>query len=770
MEDYLSTLNDQQKAAVIYDDGPSLVIAGAGSGKTRVLTHKIIHLLKTGYDPHRIMALTFTNKAASEMKERMAMLLDETLVRRIWMGTFHSIFLRILRSNCECIGFKPAFTIYDTGDSKSLIKVIIKEMNLDEKAYKSSTIQNNISRLKNALISPANYAANHRMINEDIKAGVGEFYKIFIEYFKRCKKANAMDFDDILFYTNILFRDNPDVLKKYQDFFQYILVDEYQDTNFAQHLIVKQLSLENNKLCVVGDDAQSIYSFRGANIDNILNLGEQFPTLKIFKLEQNYRSTKTIIKAANSLIRNNISQIPKEIFSANADGKPIAVIESYSGYEESYAVANKIVEIKRSTDSNYDDFAILYRTNAQSRLFEDALRKRNIPYRIYGGLSFYQRKEVKDVISYLRIAVNSTDDEAFRRIINTPARGIGETTMKKIQNYASENGISLWETISDAHLSKVNINSGTLKKIVGFRAILQKIIDSNNIGIDAETITRNVIRDTSLMASLMSENTPENISRQENISELVSNVADFVNTRREEGNVHIMLIDFLSEVSLATDMDSENEAEDGARVTLMTIHAAKGLEFRNVFIVGLEEELFPSGMSCGSERALEEERRLMYVAITRAKETCVISYANTRFINGATKLCSPSRFIREIDSKYLSGFGNRSLINGQSVSNAPAKSVSFDRERSIYNRTPQYPSSIFQPKPTFTTNNPTASGIFTQHTASELHQGMTITHSRFGDGIITKIDTVSSDHKIEVNFKSLGSKTLLLKYAKFALK
>lgn len=766
MEKYLSELNEQQREAVEYVAGPSLVIAGAGSGKTRVLTYKILHLLKLGYDAHRIVALTFTNKAANEMRERMARLEDPDIVRRIWMGTFHSIFLRILRSNADRIGFNANFTIYDTADSKALIKTIIKELALDEKDYRANAIQSAISRLKNALISPKQYSNNPKLLAEDARAKVPEFHRIYSEYWRRCKSANAMDFDDILFYTNILFRDNPDVLNRYQDFFQYILLDEYQDTNFAQHLIVKQLCAANNKLCVVGDDAQSIYSFRGANIDNILNLHEQFPSLRTFKLERNYRSTQTIINAANSLIRNNQSQIHKEIFSSNALGQPITVIESYSGYEESYAIANKIVELKRSSDSSYDDIAILYRTNAQSRLFEESLRKRNIPYRIYGSLSFYQRKEVKDVISYLRIAVNPTDDEAFRRIINTPARGIGDTTLKKIQATATLHGISMWQAVSDAHIDEIGLNSGTKKKVTGFRSILQKIIDSNSLGVDAETITRSVIRDTGLISALMTENTPENISRQENISELVSNVADFVCSRREEGNEHIQLIDFLSEVSLATDQDSENEAEDGARVTLMTVHAAKGLEFRNVFIVGLEEELFPSSMSSGSIRAIEEERRLMYVALTRAKEVCVISHANTRFINGNTKLCSPSRFLKEIDAQYLAGYKRRQEIHERKPEPRPTHNYSFGTERAIYNR--YQPSTA--PARSSAPSAPATQGGFDVHKASELTVGMTIAHSRFGNGKIVSIDTSSPEHKIEVRFDTLGVKTLLLKYAKIAIK
>lgn len=767
MENYLDELNEQQRDAVTYVDGASLVIAGAGSGKTRVLTYKILHLLHLGYDPHRILALTFTNKAAREMRERMARLEDVKLVSRIWMGTFHSIFLRILRSNSDKIGFNPTFTIYDAADSKALIKVIIKEFGLDDKYYRPGAVQSAVSRLKNALLSPKQYRMNPKLLADDAKANVPEFHRIYSEYWRRCKSANAMDFDDILFYTNILFRDNPDILDRYQNFFQYILVDEYQDTNFAQHLIVKQLCARSNKLCVVGDDAQSIYSFRGANIDNILNLHQQFPELRTFKLEQNYRSTQTIINAANSIISNNQAQIHKEIFSSNAKGQPIAVIESYSGYEESYAIANKIIEIKRSTDSSYDDFAILYRTNAQSRLFEESLRKRNIPYRIYGGLSFYQRKEVKDVISYLRIAVNPTDDEAFRRIINTPARGIGETTLKKIQATVTHHEISMWQAISDVHIDEIGLNSGTKKKVLNFRSILQQIIDANNLGTDAETITRTVIRETGLITSLMTENTPENISRQENISELVSNVADFVCSRREEGNEHIQLIDFLSEISLATDQDSENEAEDGARVTLMTVHAAKGLEFRNVFIVGLEEELFPSALSSGSIRALEEERRLMYVAVTRAKEICVLSHANTRFVNGNTKLCSPSRFLREIDAQYLSGLKQRQEIPARkTVENR----YSFDTERAIYNHHPSHNTATGQ-KPKIPASTPTTSpvGEFDIRSASELTVGMKIAHSRFGNGIITKIDTDAPEHKIEVNFQSLGTKTLLLKFAKIAI-
>lgn len=757
MENYLDTLNTQQKEAVIYNDGPSLVIAGAGSGKTRVLTYKIVHLLSNSYDAHRILALTFTNKAAREMKERIAALVGDEVASRLWMGTFHSIFLRILRFNSERIGFKSNFTIYDTADSRSLIKTIIKEKGLDEKAYKASSIQSQISNAKNSLISPINYENDKSLIDADTKANRPNIINIYKTYWNRCKVANAMDFDDILFYMNILLRDNQDILKKYQNYFQYILVDEYQDTNFAQHLIVYQLSKLHNKICVVGDDAQSIYSFRGANIKNILNLKGQFKDLRIFKLEQNYRSTQNIINAANSLIDKNKEQIKKTIFSENSKGSKIAVIQSYSGYEEGYIVANKIIELKALQSDSFNDFAILYRTNAQSRMLEEALRKRNIPYKIYGGLSFYQRKEIKDIISYFRATVNPDDDEAIKRIINYPARGIGETTISKIQKVANENQCSLWDVLSTNIIDSLDVNKGTKAKLNNFVELINSFIELNSKEEDAYTIADEIIRTTRVFAVLLTDNTPENISKQENIQELLTGVKEFVISKEEEGNENITLSNFLSEVSLATDQDSEEDSLDESRVTLMTVHAAKGLEFKNVFIVGVEEDLFPSAMSCDSISGIEEERRLMYVAITRAKINCIITFANTRFYNGQNKNCTKSRFINDIDDDYLN------------LSNTSESKSEHSEDKYFQNR-----SSIIKDfRKQVISDNRNVELIdnlndFIIHSVDELSIDMPINHLRFGKGVITNIE-ISTDPKIVVKFENVGNKTLLLKFAKFKI-
>ena len=651
MEDYIQQLNDQQKDAVLYTEGPQLVIAGAGSGKTRVLTYKIVHLLRLGYEPWRILALTFTNKAAREMRERIEAIVGPAIASRLWMGTFHSIFARILRANAQHIGFKSNFTIYDTSDSKSLIKTIIKDMNLDDKIYKSSVVMSAISSAKNALISPERYAASADIMEADRRAKRPLIYEIYRVYRNRCVVNGAMDFDDLLYYTNILLHDHPEILRHYQEFFRYVLVDEYQDTNFAQHLIVSEICKESHNLCVVGDDAQSIYSFRGANIRNILNLKKNYSDLRIFKLEQNYRSTQNIINAANSLIAKNTEQIPKNVFSRNAVGSRVEVVQSFSDYEEAYLVANRISQLKMKQHDSYEEYAVLYRTNAQSRILEESLRKRNIPYRIYGGLSFYQRKEIKDAIAYFRLSVNPDDDEAFKRVINYPKRGIGETTVNKILRSAIDNGVSAWRVISEPYNYGLDVNSGTALKLQGFHNLISEFIDMNARGESADIIARHIIDRTTLLSSLKTDRTPESISKQENLQELLSGVGEFVAGKIEEGSEGTSLTDFLGEVSLATDQDTQETQE--ASITLMTVHAAKGLEFNNVFIVGVEEELFPSAMSCDSLAEIEEERRLLYVAITRAKENCIISYASSRFRNGQTKTCSPSRFLKDIDRSYL---------------------------------------------------------------------------------------------------------------------
>ena len=799
-ENYLEKLNEQQRAAVEYCDGPQLVIAGAGSGKTRVLTYKIVHLLQQGYEPWRIMALTFTNKAAREMRERIEPLAGPDVAAQLWMGTFHSIFSRLLRRNAERIGFKPDFTIYDQSDSRSLIKLIVKEMGLDDKLYKPATIQTQISNAKNALIGPDDYARNQALIDADRDAQRPETAAIYRAYWSRCHIAGAMDFDDLLLYTNILLRDHQDVLEQYQEFFRYILVDEYQDTNFSQHLIVYQLSKKYNRLCVVGDDAQSIYSFRGANIDNILRLQRFYPDIKTFKLERNYRSTQTITDAANSLIEKNKGQIAKHLFSKNAVGDRIPVIQCYSDYEEAYVVANQIAALKARQGDSYEDYAVLYRTNAQSRVLEEALSNggrrdkhgnmRNaIPYRIYGGLSFYQRKEVKDAICYFRLVINPDDDEALRRVINYPARGIGDTTVGKITHCATQSGVSLWQVINNAEQYGLNVNRGTLAKLDGFTDLIKGLVELNQQGDDALTVARETIKRSHIKSVLMGDNTPENISRIENLDELLNAVNDFQQIKEETGDEHYLIGDFLAETSLLTDQDMNDP--DGEKVTLMTVHAAKGLEFRNVIIVGVEEDLFPSAMSAGSLYQIEEERRLLYVAITRAEVNCIITYATSRYHNGQTRSCVISRFLKDIAPEYLlMGSTNSTAMPARKRSrwddeddldamrdewNSPAPKRSATPRRTEAEprstrttptrRTPTPPPS----RPSAPTPPaPAASGNFTIHTVDELSVRSEILHQRFGRGTVTNIDT-SGDAKIDVVFHDGQTRKLLLKFAKFEI-
>lgn len=789
MNEYLGKLNSQQRDAVEYCEGPQLVIAGAGSGKTRVLTYKIVHLLHLGYEPWRILALTFTNKAAREMRERIEQLVGGATASKLWMGTFHSIFARILRANAERIGFKSNYTIYDSADSKSLVKTIIKDMQLDDKIYKPSVVLNAISTAKNALISPEAYETYKDIMDADRQARRPLLHAIYRNYRDRCVVAGAMDFDDLLYYTNVLLRDNPDVLHHYQEFFRYVLVDEYQDTNFAQHAIVTQLTKVSEKLCVVGDDAQSIYSFRGANIRNILDLKKSCPGLQTFKLERNYRSTRNIINAAGSLIDKNREQIPKNVYSENEPGALIEVAKCYSDFEEAYQVASRLSQVKMTSGDGCDEFAILYRTNAQSRVLEEALRKRNIPYRIYGGLSFYQRKEVKDAIAYFRMSINPDDDEALKRIINFPARGIGETTLNKLTRCALDNKTSVWGVITNPDKYDIGINSGTAKKLAMFSDLIYGFIEANEAGKDAYEVARMIIDRTGLFTMLLSDGTPESISKQENLQELLNGVKEFVETKVEEGSVETSLMHFMSEVSLATDQDSDS-AKDEERVTLMTVHAAKGLEFNNVFIVGLEEELFPSAMAQDSPSQIEEERRLLYVAITRARKFCMISYAASRFRNGQTMACRPSRFLGDIDRKYLklstgTDFGNRSdypatrpTVNYHASMSGSGRSLNDLRRKSQYPQ-PSQPS-YFAKTPTIGQNRPVAtspmvsqsstSGTFTLHTVAEVAEGMVIEHGKFGRGVIETVDTSGTDARIVVNFDNTDTRTLMLKFAKFAIK
>ncbi len=780
-EDYLEKLNEQQRAAVEYCDGPQLVIAGAGSGKTRVLTYKIVHLLRQGYEPWRIMALTFTNKAAREMRERIEPLAGPEVAAQLWMGTFHSIFSRLLRRNAERIGFKADFTIYDQSDSRSLIKLIVKDMGLDDKIYKPATIQNQISNAKNALITPDDYARHQDLIDADRDAQRPETAAIYKAYWNRCRIAGAMDFDDLLLYTNILLRDHEDVLKQYQEFFRYILVDEYQDTNFSQHLIVHQLSKQYNRLCVVGDDAQSIYSFRGANIDNILRLQRFYPDIKTFKLERNYRSTQNITEAANSLIEKNRRQIAKHLFSKNQRGERIPVIQCFSDYEEAYVVANQIAALKARQGDSYEDYAVLYRTNAQSRVLEEALSnggrrdkhgnmRSAIPYRIYGGLSFYQRKEVKDAICYLRLIINPDDDEALRRVINYPSRGIGDTTVGKITHCATQNGVSLWQVINNPESNGLNVNRGTLTKLEGFITLMKGLIELNQNGSDALTVTQEMVKQTRIKSVLLGDSTPENISRIENLDELVNAVNDFQQIKEESGDEHYQIGDFLAETSLLTDQDMNDP--DGEKVTLMTVHAAKGLEFRNVIIVGVEEDLFPSAMSAGSLYQIEEERRLLYVAITRAEVNCIITYATSRYHNGQTKSCVMSRFLRDIAPEYLLlGSTNSAPVPSRKRANRWDEDLEVPprpSRPSSQSKPSSQPRTATPPRPAATPPQAPASGNFTIHSVEELHVSSEILHQRFGRGSVTSIDT-SGDAKIDVMFTDGQTRKLLLKFAKFEI-
>ena len=780
MPDYIEELNEGQRNAVLYNDGPSLVIAGAGSGKTRVLTYKIAYLLENGYQPWNILALTFTNKAAREMKERIARQVGPERARHLWMGTFHSMFLRILHVEAGHIGFTSQFTIYDTADSKSLIRSIIKEMGLDEKVYKPGMVQARISNAKNHLVSPAGYANNKEAYEGDRAAKVPALRDIYQRYWERCRQADAMDFDDLLFYTFLLFRDHPEVLARYQEQFRYILVDEYQDTNFAQHSIVLQLAKNHQHVCVVGDDAQSIYSFRGADIDNILYFTKVYPDTKVFKLEQNYRSTQTIVRAANSLIEKNQWQIRKEVFSEKEKGEAIGVYQAYSDVEEGDIVVNKIAELRREKRYAYSDFAILYRTNAQSRIFEEAMRKRSMPYRIYGGLSFYQRKEIKDVIAYFRLIVNPNDEEAFKRIINYPARGIGDTTVGKIIAAATGHNVSLWTVLCEPLAYGLNFNKGTVGKLQAFRELISAFI-TDAAEKNAYEIGADIIRQSGIINDVCQDSSPENLSRKENIEELVNGMSDFCAQRQEEGKPNVLLGDFLSEVSLLTDQDSDKDGDD-EKITLMTVHSAKGLEFKNVFVVGMEENLFPSSMVGDSPRALEEERRLFYVAITRAEEHCFLSYAKTRFRYGKMEFGSPSRFLKDIDVRFLrlpqdAGMFRRVEEEAAVFRRENARGFAPDKEDTPYGGkervsvrpkqqiiAPTVPRNLKRVAPSANTasTSPSAGA-----SANRVQQGQLIEHERFGLGEVLKVEGEGDNAKATIRFKNAGDKQLLLRFARF---
>ena len=793
-DELLQQLNESQQAAVVYCDGPSLVIAGAGSGKTRVLTYKIAWLLEQGMAPWQILALTFTNKAAREMKERIGRLVGEERARYLQMGTFHSVFARILRSEAEVLGFNSNFTIYDQSDARSLVKTIIKEMGLDDKVYKPASVADRISMAKNHLLLPQAYAQS-AWAADDAQQKRPQVTNIYIRYVERCRQANAMDFDDLLVQTWVLFQNHEAVRQKYVEKFHFVLVDEYQDTNFAQQAIVYQLTKERQKVCVVGDDAQSIYSFRGANIDNILNFQSQYTDAKLFKLEQNYRSTQLIVQAANSLIRRNERQIPKNVFSKNEHGEKLQLKPAYSDREEAMIVTQDIKRLRRQDHCDWSDFAILYRTNAQSRSFEEQMRKDNIPYRIYGGLSFYQRKEIKDVIAYFRLIANPNDEEAFKRIVNYPARGIGDTTVGKIIQTAQTYGVSLWQVIKEPVLFPIDVSKGTMTKIQAFRELIEGWIGRVTTE-DAYTLGHDIIMNSGISKDIYSGRNPEDISRQENLEEFLSGMQDFVESRREEDmGDEVYLPDFLQEVALLTDLDSD-EGDENDKVTLMTIHSAKGLEFPTVFIVGLEENIFPSPMCTSSMRELEEERRLLYVAITRAEKHCIMTCAQNRFRYGRMEYDTPSRFIRDIDPELLEvqseagggkpSFGESSFGGSRSrewMQNPRPVATQFradPKPRAVAPRQAEKPVDPFGPnfKRLYQTvaGESRGQGRCTPQAAhsqtsphDSLREGCQIEHQRFGVGTVTKIEGTGENTKATVTFRNAGTKQLLLKFAKFKI-
>jgi len=776
MENYLEQLNGSQHDAVVNYKGPSLVIAGAGSGKTRVLTYRIAHLIRHGVKPSAILSLTFTNKAAREMKERIAKIVGFDTAKYLWMGTFHSIFSRILRTEAEVLKYPKNFTIYDTQDAQSLLKSIIKELQINDEQYKVSTIYSRISKAKNNLLTAQAYAKNSQLLMNDAQVKIPQFHKVYETYTRRCFLAGAMDFDDLLLLTNVLFRDHPEILARYRKQFQYILVDEYQDTNFSQYLIIKKLSEEHKNLCVVGDDAQSIYSFRGAKIENILNFQRDYPTSQTFKLEQNYRSTQTIVNAANSLIKKNKTQIPKNTFSENQEGSKIEVIRTITDKEEGLRVASRIMEFRMSEHFNFNDFAILYRTNAQSRIFEESLRKSNIPYKIFGGLSFYQRKEIKDVLAYCRLIVNPNDNEAFKRIINYPKRGLGDTTTDKLESLANEQSISLWNMLNSIKEEDKVFTKGTLTKLMSFVELINKL-KAFSLENDVFQTTKSITKETGILQELHSEKAGEGLSRYENVQELLNGMKSFV-VERNRDEQEAFLSNFLEEVALITDQDSDNP-EDRNKVVMMTIHSSKGLEFKNVFIVGVEEDLFPSFMASSSLQDLEEERRLFYVAITRAEKNLCISYTENRYRWGQPALCKPSRFIGEIDQEFVDlcepDFFPDSYATGHydeysfSQKKQTEKPFSFSKKTEPVKRfeKPQTPTrnQFFSNK----LNKPEVSSDNSEieYTNNQsISVGDTVEHSRFGKGIVTQLEGKEPNIKASIDFAAAGTKQLLLKFAK----
>lgn len=767
---YLNELNPSQRIAVETTDGPVMVIAGAGSGKTRVLTYRIAHIISKGIDPFNILALTFTNKAAQEMKDRIGKIVGFSEARNIWMGTFHSVFAKILRSEAEKIGYPSNFTIYDTQDAKNLIKTILKEQGLDEKVYKPGLVLNRISAAKNNLISPQAYASNTTIQSEDIQSAKPKLGLVYQIYSERCFKSGAMDFDDLLYKTNVLLRDFPDVLHKYQHRFKYILVDEYQDTNFSQYLIVKKLGAVYQNVCVVGDDAQSIYAFRGANIQNILNFKNDYPEVKTYKLEQNYRSTKNIVNAANCIIENNKEQIKKNVFTDNELGEKIKVYKAGSDNEEGKIIANLIYDTLLSKQVKNKDFAILYRTNAQSRAMEEALRRKNIPYKIYGGLSFYQRKEVKDLLSYFRLVVNPKDEEALKRIINYPARGIGDTTLDKITIAANNNQVDLWSVITNPNQYNTGLNNGIQTKLGEFVAMISSFTSQLKTK-NAFDLGNDIAATSGLLKDLYSDRTPEGISRYENIQELLNGLKEFTETENEleEDVTPRGLSEFLQDVTLLTNADDEKE-EDKDKVTLMTIHSAKGLEFPYVYIVGLEENLFPSQMSLTSRADLEEERRLFYVAVTRAEKELVLSFAASRYKWGNLIFCEPSRFIEEIDENHLelmfsnqaSGLSNQALGNRQQTTDSSRNYSSYSKQEHKKPTTNNQQPITFSPPKNLKKVDLTSSSITQSADNLNLTIGTKVSHEKFGIGEIEQLE----DGKATINFSNSGKKQLLLKFAK----
>ena len=815
MINYEEELNGAQLDAVRYLDGPSLVIAGAGSGKTRVLTYKIAYLLENGFEPWSILALTFTNKAANEMKERIAARVGARAASMLWMGTFHSVFSKILRREAHHIGYDPQFTVYDQSDSRSLVKSIIKDMQLDDKVYKPNAVAERISSAKSNLISPSDYENDQGLRNDDKRARIPSVYEIYKRYAERCRLANAMDFDDLLVNTYRLFRDFPDVRRQYVERFRYVLVDEFQDTNYVQACIVWQLTQERKAVCVVGDDAQSIYSFRGANIGNILGFTERYGGAEIFKLEQNYRSTRMIVNAANSLIEKNSQQIKKNVFSERGEGSPLELYPAYSDLEEVEIVANKIADLRRREGFGFSDFAILYRTNAQSRVFEEAFRRRGFPYRIFGGLSFYQRKEVKDVIAYFRLICNKDDEEAFKRVINYPARGIGDKTVQKVKDIALERGMSLWQVLADPFLCGLDVNKGTLGKLMQFTGMIEgfsKLAGEK----DAVEVAREVVKVSGIREELYRDTSVEGKSRQENLEALMAAIEEFVDMHLEEGNEHNSLADFLSEVSLMSDLENE-DGGDGERITLMTVHSAKGLEFPTVFVVGLEEDLFPNSGARESLREMEEERRLLYVAITRAKDHCILSFAKSRYKYGQFGFCEPSCFIKEINPAYIimpngggvqqrpqqqsfrsggmfgatnNGYNRRSSYNygseengrpqfsrtgGAGVDSASAGSAAGLQRNAGYGTAAGNggnASSSYTSRPT-NLYRVTDVQRFSQGAGGGAQPGVSVgaivQHDRFGVGEVQSTEGGGDNAKATIKFQNAGVKTLLLKFAKLKI-